>query len=171
MGYVFAVNDVGTGGEFQDIPDDTYDAIVTEAEGPVDGLDYDKKPVRQFIVTFELQPSADQIEYGCEVGATRKWWIVFTHIAESTGVIGDTSRLYAFLTALGYDMTVKQDMDIEDWLGKRCRVLIKHSEAGNPKISEILAPRKKLVKAEAKQPVAAGRAPLASRVQHDEDED
>lgn len=143
------------GGEAPNIPDDTYDARVSDVSDPFVSTDFNGNAIDKITVDFEILPTADQLEYGCDEGATRRMWIsISSHAYE--GRINKESNLHKFLTCIGYDLSKPTRLAAEDWIGKRCRVLIKNTEKG-PRIAEILAPR-------AKKPVAAGR-------RHEEDDD
>ena len=147
-------------GEFQDIPDDVYDARIMDVSdqfqttSPQDG-----KERTQITVTWELLPTAEQVDLGCPEGYTRKIWVTLTDIFLETGHVHEKSRLADLLGVLGdedgdplYDLDGELDFDSDDWIDARARVVIEHNAKGYPTIKSLMKPRQK-----AKAPAAAGR--------------
>lgn len=137
---------VGEGsGDFVDIPDDIYAARVMDVSDMEKSINPTTNEERvQIVVTFELEPTAAQIEAGAPSegyeGAplTRKMWITLTDKFLDEGMVHKKSGLYALLDALGYDMDGPLTFNSDDWIDMRCRVLIKHNEKGYPRIDSLL---------------------------------
>ena len=137
---------VGEGsGDFTDIPDDIYAARIMDVSDMEKSVNPTTNEERtQIVVTFELMPTAAQVEAGApetgfEGGAlTRKMWITLTDKFLDEGMVHKKSGLYALLEAIGYDMDGPLTFDSDDWIDMRCRVLIKHNEKGYPRIDSLL---------------------------------
>lgn len=131
----------GGDGEAPNIPDDTYEAKVVEVSEPFVGTDMNGNNVDKITVDFEILPTADQIDDGCDEGATRRYWITLSNNAYQ-GRINRESNLHKFLTSIGYDLSRPQRLVADEWIGKRCRVVVKNKDKG-PRIIDLMAPRQK----------------------------
>mgnify|MGYP001605667609 CR=1 len=170
------------GGDFVDIPDDIYAARVMDVSDMEKSVNPTTNEERtQIVVTFELMPTAAQVEAGAPSEGyqgselTRKMWITLTDKFLDEGMVHKKSMLYALLDALGYDMDGPLTFDSDEWIDMKCRVLIKHNDKGYPRIDSLLqavtpkaaaTPRTGAVVAGTKkQPVGAG---LATRLRGNE---
>jgi len=169
FGYQGAVATEGTG-DFQDVPDDIYMAMVKDVSDPFVSVDPTTGNERtQVTIEWELMPRPDQIEAGCpEAGYTRKYWVTLTDNFLDKGFVDKKSKLYGVLEALGYDMTGELNFDSDEWQGKKAKVVIKHNKKNYPDITDLMkvaAPKAAPAPAQRRAPVGAtgGGAATATR--------
>lgn len=153
--------EVGGGGEFPEVSDDLYDAIIQDVTEPRTGPDpfnLGKEKI-DFIVKWELT-SGDVAE-----GTTLWQYVTLPEAYLSDGYLNEKSNLYKLMEALGFDLGGRFKVDPPSWQGLTARVMVenKPDKQGElrPRITGVKAARTK--KAPAREPVAAGARPAARK--------
>ena len=168
------ISATGTGGgsDWPLIPDDVYDGKIINVGEPYDKVNMQGQPVQGFVVEWELTGG------DLEEPVTMPNFLTLPYKLLTERFFSPKAKAHILMTALGFDMSEEALASGEtvvrppEWVGKRCRVVTKIEVKDGKETSWINGYMPKRQKSEAKAPVAAGaRAPLASRVQPDEDED
>lgn len=142
--------EVSTGGDFPEVPDDLYDAMVKDVSEPETKPDIfnEGKDKTDFFVTWELT-SGDVPD-----GTTLRQYITLPVEYANSGYLNEKSNLYKVMQALGFDMTGKFKVRPSTWQGMTAKVLVenKKNQAGDvrPRITKVTPARKK------QQPQSAG---------------
>lgn len=173
----------GIGGDWVDPPDDLYDARVLDVSEPevqtniFKKSDSDPETNTQFFITWELLPTAQQVEDGCPEAPTLRYYCNIPERFLNEGYLGEKSKLYGVMTALGFDLEQPFRFAPMEWIDMRARVLVEQVETKNgmrARITKIQPAKRKASPptpapraAGSRQPVGAGasRAPLRERLQ------
>ena len=163
------------GGDFPDVPDDLYDAMVQDVTDPRTGPDLFNpgKEKTDFIVKWELTSG------GVPDGTTLWQYVTLPEQYLENGYLSDKSNLYKVMDALGFDLEGRFTVNPPEWQGMPARVMVenKPNKDGElrPKITAVKPARKtKIAAQEKRQPVgaSAGRgAPLRERLGAPDDEE
>ena len=159
--------EVGGGGEFPEVADDLYDAIIQDVTEPREGPNTYKpgETKLDFIVKWEL--------LGADVPEGAVIWQNITLPQEylNSGFLSEKSRLYQAMDALGFDMKGRFTVDPPSWQGLEARVMVenKPNQQGElrPRITGVKPKRQ--AKAP-RQPVAAGARPARRQADAEWDE-
>lgn len=156
----------GTGGEWPEVPDDLYDAMVQDVSDPETGPDQFNagKERTQFYITFELV--SDELPEN----TTLRYYVTIPEGYINDGYLSDKSRLYKVMDALGFDMGGRFTVDPRQWQGERVRVMVENKVSQNsttgearPRITDVKAPRRKGERSAAAAPAATPpRKPVAA---------
>lgn len=155
--------EVGQGGDAPEIPDDLYDARVSDVSEPETKPDSfnEGKNKTQFYVIWELL--SDELPESTTV----RQYISLPPGYLENGVVGEKSTLYAVMTALGFDMAGRFRVEPEKWIDMRARVLTEQKDGKFARVTEVKPSRQAAKK---QQPVAAGtRGALRSRLTDDDE--
>jgi len=138
---------VGTGGDFPEIPDDLYDAMIQDVSEPEERDDPFNPGHRQtqFYVTWELL-SDDLPE-----GTTIRQYLNIPNGVLSGAAINEKSKLYETMQALGLIEADKPVMfNPPAWQGTEARVMVEtkarqDGSAGRPRVTGV-KPRRSALK-------------------------
>ena len=150
------------------VADDLYDARINEVGDPETKPDFfnPEQLKTQFWISWELL--SDDVPADTTL---RQYVTIPPGLQE--GYLSDKATLYAVMEALGFDMDARFEFDPRQWVDMRARVMVENKPNKDgvdvPRITGVKAPRASKP-APARQPVAAGRPPLRSRLQAEEDD-
>ena len=132
----------GTGGEWPEISDDLYPAMIQDISEPATKADPFNagKEKTDFYITWELYGDVPD-------GTTLRQWITIPEGYINDGYLSDKSNLFKLMEALGFDLSGKFRVDPPSWQGMEARVLVenKPNKDGDlrPRITDVKAPRRK----------------------------
>ena len=159
--------EVSSGGEFPEVADDLYDAIIQDVTEPREGADaFNPGKVKiDFIVKWELTGDNAPPE-------TVLWqYVTLPEAYLNDGYLSEKSNLYKVMDALGFDMTGRFTVDPPAWQGLEARVMVenKPNQQGElrPRITGVKPKRQ--AKAP-RQPGAAGARPARRQADAEWDE-
>lgn len=112
----------GTGGDWPEVPDDLYTAMVKDISEPTTEPDMFNpgKERTQFYITWELE-SDDLPE-----GTTLRQYLTIPEGYLNDGYLNEKSGLYKVMEALGYDMNARFRVDPRAWQGMEARVMVEN---------------------------------------------
>lgn len=135
--------EVSTGGDFPEIPDDLYDAMVKDVSIPETKADpFNEGKLRtDFFVTWELT-SGD-----VPAGTTIRQYISLPDGYANDGYLSEKSKLFEVMQGLGFDMKGKFRVKPSTWQGMEARVMVesksKDGTPGRPRVTKVSQARKK----------------------------
>jgi hypothetical protein len=145
--------EVGTG-EWPEIPDDVYDAIIADVGEPETRPDHFNPEVEKTDFRLKWELISDELP-------ENTWlyqWVTLPEGFLANGTVHKKSNLYAVMEALGFDMTGKFEVDPLTWQGMQARAVVKNAEtaegAMRPRIKSLMPAKKgrQLVAAGVKKP-------------------
>lgn len=160
--------ETGTGGDWPDIPDDLYDAEVSNASEPEDVPDtFNQGQMRtQFYLTWLLM--SDEVPEG----TTLRQYLTLPQQYLEGNFLSGKSAVWKTMDALGYDMNARYVVNPQQWVGKRARVMVenKANQKGDirPRIVDV-KPRRARQQSTKQQPVGVGRTFRERAMEENED--
>ena len=147
--------EVGAGGDAPLIPDDLYDARVSDVSEPETKPDPFKEGEEktQFYITWELL--SDELPDSTTV----RQYISLPPGYIEHGIVGEKSNLFKVMTALGFDMAGRFKVEPHKWIDLRARVMTEQADGKFARVTDVKPARQK---------AAAGRSGgLRSRMGED----
>lgn len=132
--------EVGTGGDAPEIPDDLYDARVADVSEPEtkpDPFKDDGSTKTQFFIQWELL--SDEVP----ADTTVRQYIALPPGYLENGVLGEKSKLYQVMEALGFDMTGRFKVEPNKWIDKRARVYTSQEPGKFAKVTDVKPARQR----------------------------
>lgn len=156
--------EVGGNGEWPEVPDDLYDARISEISEPRTGPDQFNpgKERTDFYITWELLS-------GDAEGVFLRQYVTLPEGFIRDGYLSEKSNLYRIMSALGFDMEGRFTVDPPSWVGKRARVMVENrpNKDGDlrPRITDVKPSRRQAPKWQTVDPKKAAQR---TRVSSDE---
>jgi len=183
-GWEGIVTEVGDGRQqWPVIPEDQYEAEIVDVGKPYEKVDsFKNETVTKMVVTFRL--TADFLDEPVDIPAFPR--IPNGLLPGGDGYVDERTTIFKIMKALGFDMKARPPFEPWTWVGMKCRVTTMNETKDGEETSWIesfkpLVPTRAAAPARtaaptrnttSRAPVGAGaRAPLASRVQPEDDEE
>ncbi len=134
---------VSSGGDFPEVPDDLYDAMIADVSDPETRPDpfNEGRDKTDFFVTWEIT-SGD-----INPGTTLRQYVTVPEQFISDGYLNEKSNMYKLMDALGIDMSGKFRVNPAEWQGAEARIMVenKANQAGSirPRITGVKPAKKK----------------------------
>jgi hypothetical protein len=164
--------EVSTGGDYPEVEDDLYDAVVQDISEPTEEpnkfkqKDGDPDFVTRFYISWELTSG--------DTPATIRQYITLPPAYLSSGALNEKSTLHKVMTALGYDLSGRFKVNPPEWQGQEARVMVESPrdadgvQTGWPRITGVKPKRQKAAVAAGKP---AAKKPTRGAAAEWEDED
>jgi len=133
---------IAAGGDYPEVPDDLYDAMVQDVSDPETRPDpfNEGKEKTDFFVTWEIT-SGD-----VKPGTTLRQYVTLPEQFMAEGFLNEKSNLYKLMEALGFDLTGKFKVAPPTWQGMEARVMVENRAnkmgESRPRITAVKPARK-----------------------------